>query len=62
MLISPAFRLTTAELFPEFLKVGEISLLIETHIFDRYVKCAATRKEVHGDTKVLYMCNVFCYD
>ena len=62
MLISPVFRLTTAEFIPEFLKVGEISLLIETHIFDHYVKCAATRKEVHGDTKVLYMRDVFCYD
>ena len=62
MLISSAFRLTTAEFIPEFLKVGEISLLIETHIFDRYIKCAATRKEVHGDTKVLYMRDVFCYD
>ena len=62
MLISPAFRLTTAEFIPEFLKVREINLLVETHIFDLYVKCEANRKEVQGVTKVLYMRDVFRHD
>lgn len=62
MLISPAFRLTTSEFIPEFLKVREINLLVETHIFDLYVKCEASRKEVQGVTKVLYIRDVFRHD
>lgn len=62
MFISPAFRLTTAEFIPEFLKVEGISFLIERHIFDLYVKSEARKKEVQGVTKVLYMRDVFRHD
>ena len=62
VLISPAFRLTTTEFIPEFLKVGGISFLIEPHIFDLYVKSEVRRKEVQGVTKVLYMRVIFRHD